>query len=441
MAKIDKNLIIYSGLAFPLSFIGLPIYVYIANFYVNQFAISVSLVGGLILASRFFDLIQDPIIGQVSDWLIRKGFSRKKIISYNSPFLALSFYFLFNPPAISQFQIAIWLVLSLIAVYTFFSVITINYYAIASEIADDYSSRTKITAAREFVGLFGILAASIAPALISAIYEISQEEALSNLSLCFLPIILLPAFLIHKFLIEGKEDKSYDITGEISSNFKQKIESFFGVIKNVLQDKKFRVLAFIYFLNSAAVSLPASTFLFFVEDVLKAKSETGYFLSLYFFSAALAMPFWSFMAKKYGKKNAWIISISLSIIAFFWAFFLNSTNYQQFYAICFASGLMLGADLAIPPSILADITNKNKDSQVNTSSYFALWNLITKMALALTSGLGLIFLGLSGYRNESSANADSLLYLTALYSIIPCLIKLCVIVILVNSDVDKKKNH
>ena len=93
---MNKNFFLYSILAIPLSFIGIPIYVYIANFYANLFALSISLIVLTILASRVVDVFQDPLIGAVSDNLIKKGVGREKIIIFNVPLLAVSFYFLFK---------------------------------------------------------------------------------------------------------------------------------------------------------------------------------------------------------------------------------------------------------------------------------------------------------------------------------------------------------
>ncbi len=429
---MNKNFSIYSILAFPLAFIGLPIYVHIANFYINQFALNISLIGILIFISRFVDFIQDPIIGEICDKLVKKGISRKKIIYLNAPFLSAAFYFLFNPPNFSQFQIAIWFLCFLILVYTFFSVITINYYAIAAEIAVDYNSRIKITAKREFVGLLGILSASILPSIIAIFYKTTLENSLAILSFYFLPILIIFTFIFNKFL---KIEKI-----EIRQNYEKtqsQIKDFFATLKIIFSNKKFKNLALIFLINSIAVSLPASTFLFFVEDVLLAKSETGIFLLTYFFSAALAMPFWNFSAQKFGKNNAWILSIFLSIFIFFLAFFLNSQNYQLFYLICFFSGLMLGADLAIPPSILADIVNENQVSKSKISSYFAIWNMTSKFALAFASGFALIFLGFSGFRKADFAQDQSLIYLSLIYALIPCLIKIIVIAsLLINKNLN-----
>ena len=90
MAKINnKNLIAYSCLAFSISFIGLPIYIYLPNYYINNFNIGLKEMGLILLFTRFIDALQDPIFGIVSDKYLSK---KKLLIVLLSPFLGLSFF-------------------------------------------------------------------------------------------------------------------------------------------------------------------------------------------------------------------------------------------------------------------------------------------------------------------------------------------------------------
>lgn len=424
---MNKNFLTYSILATPLAFIGIPIYVYIANFYSNSFSLSVSMIGLSILISRFIDVFQDPFIGAISDYLIKKGLSRKIIIIFNIPLLALSFYLLFNPFYFSENLIYCWIAISLILVYTFFSFIVINYNAIAAQIATNYDSRTKVNALRESFGLIGIILASILPTLISVIFSLTFEKSLSILAIIMAPFLIFVA-LIFYYKVQIPTEKVRMVNSlKVLQNY-----------KDILRDSYFKKLLFVFFINSIAVSIPAATFLFFVEDVLRAKDQAGLFLLLYFLSAALMMPLWGYIAKKYSKKHSWIVSIFVSIVIFFWAFFINDQNYFQFYYICFLSGMALGADLAIPPAILADIVNKSKFTKEKMSSYYALWNMASKLGLAIASSFSLILLGYFGYRSSVAAEPhSSLIYLSFIYAILPCVIKLLVIFILFKSKIEE----
>jgi len=85
--------------------------------------------------------------------------------------------------------------------------------------------------------------------------------------------------------------------------------------------------------------------------------------------------------------------------------------------VCMMSGLALGADLALPPALLADIIPvEDRDS---TAAYFGLWSFLAKLALAL-AGLALPLLALSDYQPGTAAGWN----LALVYAGLPCLLKL-----------------
>ena len=104
------------------------------------------------------------------------------------------------------------------------------------------------------------------------------------------------------------------------------------------------------------------------------------------------MPLWVWLARRIGKERAWLVSMGLSVAAFCWAFLLGQGDAAAFAAVCAMSGLALGADLALPPSILADVIDRGRrgaGALAGEGSYFGLWNLVTKANLALAAGIAL----------------------------------------------------
>ena len=98
----NKGIIYYSFLAFCLSFIGLPIYIYLPNYYTDNFDISLQAIAVILLVTRLIDAIQDPIFGFFSD---KYAHLKKKIIYFLSPFLGLCFLLLFYPLTINYMGI------------------------------------------------------------------------------------------------------------------------------------------------------------------------------------------------------------------------------------------------------------------------------------------------------------------------------------------------
>jgi Na+/melibiose symporter-like transporter len=137
------------------------------------------------------------------------------------------------------------------------------------------------------------------------------------------------------------------------------------------------------------------------------------------------MPLWVWLSARIGKGRAWLVGMLVSIVAFVWAFMLGAGDVVAFGMICILSGLGLGADLALPPSILADVIDDDERAGHgrNEGSYFGLWNLVTKMNLALAAGIALPALAMLGYVPQGKNSAESLTYLAAIYALLPCVLK------------------
>ena len=57
----------YGATGLPLAMAALPIYVHVPKFYADVMGLNLAAIGGLLLAARIFDAIQDPLLGYWSD--------------------------------------------------------------------------------------------------------------------------------------------------------------------------------------------------------------------------------------------------------------------------------------------------------------------------------------------------------------------------------------
>jgi GPH family glycoside/pentoside/hexuronide:cation symporter len=380
----------YSLLAFSLSCFSIPLYIHLANFYFNQYQISLALISLVIFLCRFCDCIFDPLIGYLSDYLIGKKIKRTTIILIGSLPLFLNFYFIFNPFYSDEKLLIYWLGGNLILLYFSLSIISINYESIISTLKE---KRSEFIAAREFMQILGILMVSILPSIIAKKLAISYDQSLSYLWVFILPIFALGLFLLSKNF------------NQTSAPINQK-QAF-------PRDSKFWKLSAIYLLNSIAVAIPAVTIRFYVDEHLKVPDLNGNFLGLYFLSAAFSVFIWVKIIAKIGQEKSWIISALMSAIIFIFASLISAENYQLFYLICFLSGFAVGCDLTAPQLILVKLI---KDKQ-NKTIHFAIFGFITKISLAIAT---LISLTTISNQNQGLNYAA----IPIVYAIIPSVLKI-----------------
>ena len=414
----------YGALGLPLAFAALPVYVYAPKFYAGL-GLSLAASGAVLLTARLADAFIDPWLGAWSDRVA----NRKRFIAWFLVPLGIGMFALFHPPAGGTGVLTLWLAAFLALVYLGFSAANIAYQAWGARIARNAHERTVVSAAREGLGLAGVVLASLLPQWLAG-DGTSIEAGLPQTGIAFIAILIACAATTLLLTPERRvEEKSSSTSKEKMAETGSGNHSSTGLL-STFSSPLYRRLLLVFGLNGIASAIPATLFLFFAADVLQASKSSGSFLALYFVAAAGALPLWVRAAQRFGKRRAWLASMLLAIAAFAWAWLLGPGDTKAFAAICIASGIALGADLALPPSILADVIERDQSSG-REGAYFGVWNLVTKLNLALAAGLALPALAWAGY----VPGADTALTALAIaYCLVPCALKLCAATVLFRSD-------
>jgi GPH family glycoside/pentoside/hexuronide:cation symporter len=136
--------------------------VFFGNAAVGSFAIPVyqmtlrldpALLGLALALPRFWDAITDPVMGVVSDNTHSRFGRRRPYILVGALLQALAFGMIWMVPTNwGQGAIMAWLVVSLIALYTCFTVFSVPLASLSYEMTPDYQERTRVAA---FTGFFG----------------------------------------------------------------------------------------------------------------------------------------------------------------------------------------------------------------------------------------------------------------------------------------------
>ncbi|WFE91454.1 MFS transporter [Roseibium porphyridii] len=401
-----SGLAIYSAMAFPLAFAGLPIYLHAPDFYAVTLGQPIAALGAVLLGLRLFDAIQDPLIGSLSD---RFHHRRGVILGAGAVLLGAGFWMLFHP--MEQIPL-LWFAVSVLLCTTGFSVVSINFQTLGGLWRTHSRDRTRVTASREAVGLLGLLAASVAPPLLAGLS--GKEAAFHWLSLVYLPFLAIALWLLLRWMRQtpvNEPPPNVRGTGWLKLIGDRWRALFFGMV----------------FLNTFASAIPAVLVLFFIRDRLEAESFTGLFLLIYFLAGALSMPIWTWFAARLGKMRAWQCSLGAAILTFCWAALLQPGDITAYALVCALSGLALGADLALPPAILADHIDEDS-RQADASRLFSVMAFQSKGALAVATGLALPLLGLAGYQPGGTMTPELGFLLSVTYAGVPCVLKLLALI-------------
>ena len=391
---------LYSLPSIPLAAAQIAVYIAVPAIYSKIAAVGIGITGLVIMISRVIDMITDPILGTYLDRMVEKiGWKFWLLIGF--PLISIGIFILFNP--LDGLEI-ISLLLGVIFVtlgWTFFS---IPWWGIGIAISNSNSNdRFKVVSFRELLTI---------PGVILGLFLIHFSNISGEIFLIISILFLSPLF-IKKIPIPNISNK--------------KGTSYFLNIKNLFKDNSnFKYLCLSYFFIGLSNGVTSILFILFVEFIIGGSPQN--FLSIYFISAFIGLPFVYMLASKYNKKRIWTSFILLACICFLPVVFLSNNSTTLFMVICIISGFCLSADLIIPSSIQADIIYKEQQQNKNVlvGKIYSVWSFIQKLSLALSAGVCLPLLGYFGF-NPSEVNTQ-LLPLSFAYGIIPIILRIPAII-------------
>ncbi len=416
--------IIYALPAIPLAALTLPVMIYLPTFYARDMGLGLGLVGVCLLIARFIDVISDPVIGVLSDKSQSCHGRRKIWILLGLIPTLIGTYFLLAPPF--ETVNATYFIIFSIFLYVGWTCMLLPLNALGAEMSNDYHERSSITGWREGFTVLGLL---IPLSIVSAMGYAGEDSASEALSIiAILVCALLPlTMLIFWFGISERQEKQIN-----KIDFKKGL----ALLKS---NKPFLVLITAFLINSMANALPATLFLFFVDDYIGTPDMAGPLLFIYFLSGIIGIPFWLWISRKTSKHHAWCYAMTFACAIFITVpFIIGEGGVTLFFIICVLTGATLGADLSLPASMQADVVDidRAETGERRTGLFFALWSMTTKLSLALSAGIFLPLLAMTGFNEQTGENNWALPYF---YALIPVVLKIPAIILMTRFDLNKEK--
>lgn len=387
----------YGALGLPLAMAMMPIYMISPKYYGENLGLNLVSLGAILFLTRLLDTAQDPFLGRIVDSFQAKRFGWPIITVLASILLAISFVLLFSPPDWSELGLMAWLTCCLIALYAAHSLLNICYVTWGTRLSDEPLVRSRVVAWREGLGLLGVVCASVLP--VALVEHFGAGVGYKAFAYGF-SATLFAALAITLLWTPRPLDRVM-----IAS----------AGWRTALGYRPVRRVFHFFLLNAVAVAVPATLVLFFIGDIVQRPQEAGLFLALYFLAGLIALPCWVALADRIGKRSAWLVGSALAATALFGASAVGEGDVLLYSLVCLAAGAALGADLALPTAMLADVIPT--EQRHNTGLYVGIWVLIGKLALAIAAGVTLPLLGWFDYQPGVPTTAAPLMYLYVCFPI------------------------
>jgi Na+/melibiose symporter-like transporter len=398
-----RNALSYGLMGLPLAFAALPLYVILPNHYAREFGVPLAALGAVLLGARLLDALIDPWLGRLNDRLMAR--SDRAVLAAGAVaavVLAVGLLLLFFPQmALGKPDVAgllRWAALMLMLTYLGYSMLSIAHQSWGALLGGTQAQRGRITGTREALALVGVLLASVLPGVAGMSVALGVFAAWMALAWWTWSVSVPPA--------------------------RSPAADALGSLWQPLRDVRIRRLLGVFMLNGIASAVPATLVLFFVQDRLQAPaSMEPAFLGVYFLSAAVSMPLWLALVRRLGLARSWLVGMVLAVLVFVWASVLSAGDAAAFLVVCALSGVALGADLALPPAMLAGLLQQRAAAGAGMAgASFGWWNFAAKLNLALAAGLALPLLQWFGYQ-PGARDPQALQALTWAYCMLPCGLK------------------
>lgn len=407
--------------------------------------------GVVSLAPRIFDSITDPIMGFISDNTKSKWGRRRQYVFLGAIIMGISFVIMWqlfrNNPI--DYNFAYFLFWSFVF-YLGLTVFSVPYVAMGYEMSDDFHERTSIMAVAQWIGQWAWV---IAPWFWVIMYDTewyaTADIAVRELAVwvgigCALCAMVPAVFIKSKSTLD--ENYSPLTLQNIGGSIKEIGFSF----KEAFSSAPFRKLCFATFLIfNAFNTVAAFTFFIIVYYLFNGDaSASGIWPTLFGSVGALVttfivIPTVAKMSKILGKKKAFLLSQSISVVGYImlWFLFIPGKPYLFLIALPFFS-FGIGGLFTIMMSMTADVIDLDEltSGKRREGVFGAIYWWMVKFGFAIAGGLSGAIFSLIGFDTSLEVQSETaILGLRLFFSGLPIFGTLCAMYIMRNYEISEER--
>lgn len=374
----------YGGFFFGQNIIYCLQYQYFSDFLINTVGFSTATVMALLVVSRVWDAVNDPIMGAVIDKVhFKKGkfLPWIRVSTFLIPFFLLMMFV--NPNTLMGASTPEWLRLG----FSFLALLLWDFSYTLSD-APLFSLATAMTPhlyERDKLMSHGRLAAAVA-AICSAAYAMMLKPLGVFGTVAVYCVLSLLFMLPINFV--AKERVTHRPT-EIG---------FLEVFKYLFQNKPLLIYYVGYFAIAATNTLQSFA-IYFTRGNLGDESMTTPIMGVSVVPVILITPFIPSLINRFGKKNLTIFSSIVAIILCVAQYFIGYANVFVFMAVCAVRVVFMMIPHIVYGMFTADCIEycDAKTGKRTEGISFSLQTLMTKLSGSVVTFLGLAIMSAFGY--------------------------------------------
>lgn len=411
--RSSSTLAAFAGPSLPLAALGLPLVVYLPEYYSNALGLPLAAVGAAFMGVRLLDILFDPFMGGVLDRTRSRLGRFRPWLAAGAPVLMLAAWMLFMAQqGVGAGYLWFWLVVC----YFGYSICVLAHTAWASVLSSDYDQRSRIYAWWQAGNVAGMILVLLLPPILDAMHPGDHSAAMRSMGwfiVLLLPITIGVALMRVPEPIAPVERHSAGL------------REYVGLLKRPTVQR----LLTADLLLGLAPGITGALFFFFFERVKDFdKVQAGVLLLIYFVSALLFSPIWIRVAKRIGKHRALCIAGCSYAVMQFAIFILPPGQFWLAVPGVILGGVPFSAGPFLLRAMMADVGDEERlaTGADRTGLLYAILTGTSKLGYAFSVGITYVALQVMGFDAQGNAGdaQAGLIGLQLLYAIAPSVLGL-----------------
>jgi Na+/melibiose symporter-like transporter len=386
---------------------------YVFKYSVDVLGIPAPTIGWILLVTRTWDAISDPLVAYLTDRTTSRAGRRRPWLLGSVVPVALTTYFIWNPPrGLEPEALYLWMFVVIALWETAMTTYFIPYMALGSEISMDHHDRTRVAGYRHVFGGLGQLS------VIASVWALTRTGGVDGQR-------DVAAWLVGYGVVAASL-----FMGGTSLALREPLEHLergarqpLRAVRGVLANRHLLALVAVYFFEISSVAANGLLAAFVCEHVIGQATLFPTLLLAYQLGSYASTPLLVRLSRRLGKQRAWIGAMALQAAGFAATLGAGHGDAAWLIACLAVAGLGAAGGQVLGLSILADVVDfdERRSGERREALHYAAINIARKLSFAsLSAGVGVAMQHI-GYQAQAAQSAQVAQGLAWLYAGIPAL--------------------
>ncbi len=396
-----------------------------AFFYVDHLGLDKNHYAIAMVVYGIWNAINDPLMGVLSDKTTSRWGRRKPYMMFGAVPLGLALVLLFSPPAAAAASpnALFFFFLASICLYdTFFTMTMLTWSAVLPEMYLDEGNRARVNVYSQILGVLGAMLATLsAEPLINAFGYTAMAAIFAVVGVA---TMLLSAWGVRERPVNSRGG-SLPFWRNVTATFSSK--AFVICVLSVL------------FIEVGKAICTASI-AFYSKYVMQFDLGVTVIMGVMFVSSMVFAPVVSFLCKRFGAKNTYIISSGVFALGTLGYFLAPSILIAVLVSV--VAGMGVSGVMIMPNMLYAEIIDED---QVRTGvrregSFYGMNALVMRLSIVLQGLVTTFVWTQSGYVEGAAAQTpEAVMGIRVLMGLVPVAFAVLAVIVLLFYPIDKQR--